>query len=150
MKSKKALEEFEQYLHGAGDVRVPRVPRLGIERMAAFYRDVRADDVDAESNGDMLLFQWGTYDWGSGLMFEVDITRQLIRGDGEDDDIWQLHLTYRFPPSEPLSAIGEGNRWCAEPSDLPSFEEFMMTHPALAAVGSRDDGQAHLDYECAG
>ena len=118
--------------------------------MAGFYKDVRADDVDLESDGDMLLFQWGTYDWGSGPMFEVDVTRQLIRGTGEDDDIWQLHLTYRFAPSEALRAIGKGDRWCPRPGEIVLFREFIVAHPAIAAVGLRDDGEAQIDYECAG
>jgi hypothetical protein len=111
---------------------------------------MRADDADLESDGDMLLFQWGTYDWGSGARFEVDIVRQLIRHGGEDDDIWQLHLTYRFNPSDALSALDNGDRWCARPADLPAFELLLMAHPVIAAVGSRDDGQAELRYECAG
>lgn len=49
----------------------------------------------------MLLFQWGTYDWGHGPHFEVDLTRELIRHGAED-------------------------------------------------VGSREDGQVSIEYECAG
>jgi hypothetical protein len=59
MKAKKALKEFEQYLRRAGDMDVPRNARVGIQKMAAFYKEVRADDVDLEADGDMLLFQWG-------------------------------------------------------------------------------------------
>jgi hypothetical protein len=150
MKLTNALEEFERHLGGAGGNRTPSSPLAGIERMLAFYKEVRADDVDLDADGDMLLFQWGTYDWGSGEMFEVDITRQLIRGSGEDDDIWQLHLTYRFPPAEPLRAIGKGNRWCARPDDAASFQQFMIGHAAIDLVGSRNDGQVRLEYECAG
>ena len=48
-------------------------------------------------------FNGGTYDWGSGDHFELDLTRQVILPDEEDDDaIWQLHLTYRFSPSDEL------------------------------------------------
>jgi hypothetical protein len=83
-------------------------------------------------------------------MFELDLTRQLIRGDGEDDDVWQLHLTYRFAPSGALDAIGKGNRWCARPDEVDAFAEFILAHAAIAAVGSRDDGQIQLDYECTG
>jgi hypothetical protein len=150
MKAKKALEEFEQHLRRSGQEGAPSTLAGGIERMSAFYRDVRADEIDVESDGDMLLFQWGTYDWGQGLMFEVDITRQLILGVGEDDDIWHLHLTYRFPPSEELLAMGKGNRWCGRPDEVEVFVRFMMAHPATAAVGGRRDGQAGLRYECAG
>lgn len=148
MKSKKALKEFEMHLRRAGEIQVSRVPCSGIQSMLAFYREVRADDVNVESDGDMLLFQWGTYDWGRGAMFEVDITRQLICGTGEDNDIWQLDLRYRFPPSEVLRAIGRGDRWCALPADLAVFERFVMTHPAVVAVGSRTDGETSLEYEC--
>jgi hypothetical protein len=150
MKSRNALGEFEQYLRHAGEAELPRTARAGIQRMADFYRQVRADDVDLEVDGDMLLFQWGTYDRGDGARFEVDVTRQLMGGAGEDDDLWQLHLTYRFPSSEQLLALGQGDRWCARPGDLESFEPFVMAHAAVAAVGSREDGHASLDYECAG
>jgi hypothetical protein len=150
MRLKNALTEFEKHLRRAGDEQVPRTPRAGIERMMTFYREVRADDVDMDSDGDMLLFQWGTFDWGGGAMFEVDITRQLIKGEGEDDDIWQLHLTYRFAPTEALRAIGNGDHWCGRPDQAPSFEEFIAAHPAISAVGLRDDGQTRLEYECAG
>ncbi|HEY4187918.1 MAG TPA: hypothetical protein VGP07_22775 [Polyangia bacterium] len=150
MKSRKALRELKQYLRRAGDEYTPNTPRAGIEKMASFYNDVRVDDVDLESDGDMLLFQWGTYDWGDGPTFEVGITRQLIRGTGEDDEIWQLHLTYRFPPSEALVAIGDGDCWCTRPAEAASFVQVMMAHPVIAAVGSRDDGLARLEYECAG
>ena len=150
MKLKHALEEFQEYLAGSGDKGVPRTPRAGVERMMAFYRDIRADDVDLESDGDMLLFQWGTYDWGGGELFEIDITRQLIAEGGEDEDIWQLHLTYRFSPSQALRALGKGNSWCPRPDETPSLQRFVGSHPAMAAVGSRDDGQVGLDYECAG
>ena len=150
MKATEALEEFERFLRRAGDVQVPDRPRAGIERMISFYREVRADEVDLGDDGDMLLFQWGTYDWGGGPLFEVDVTRQLIRGAGEDDDIWQLHLTYRFPPAETLRVLGKGDRWCARVGDIAAFEQFVMTHPAVAAVESRDDGQIRVAYECAG
>lgn len=150
MKAALALEAFERHLLEAGEEEPPRTPRAGFETMLSFYRDVRADDVDLESDGDMLLFQWGTYDWGNGPMFEVDLTRQLIRGTGEDDEIWQLHLTYRFAPSAALQAIGKGDRWCPTPAQAASFEELVMTHPSLAAVGLRDDAQIQLEYECAG
>ena len=138
------------YLRSAGDALVPRTPRAGIESMIAFYNGVRFEDVDLESDGDMLLFQWGTYDWGNGAMFEIDMTRQLIATNGEDDDIWQLHLTYRFAPSEALGALGKGNRWCARPDATAPFELFVLDHPALAAVGSRTDGQSELAYESTG
>jgi hypothetical protein len=41
-------------------------PAEGVELMLAFYRDERAAGCPIDADGDMLLFQWGTYDWGEG------------------------------------------------------------------------------------
>lgn len=118
--------------------------------MCSFYRDVRCEDVDVERDGDMLLFQWGTYDWGQGKHFQVDITRQLVRGDGDDEDIWQLHLTFFFLPSDALSRLGGGDRWCKSLDELAEFEAFIAQHPAIETQGARNDGRVELGYECAG
>jgi hypothetical protein len=44
----------------------------------------------------MLLFQWGTYDWGTGEHFGFNLTRQLI-GEGRVDDAcgnWVLRSSF--------------------------------------------------------
>ena len=92
----------------------------------------------------------GTYDWGDGDHFELDITRQFIFGDGEDEDIWQFHVTFRFAPTEELTKLASGNRWCRSLEGLRGFTPFVREHPASVAVGSRTDGVASLHYECAG
>jgi hypothetical protein len=46
--------------------------------MLDWYVSERADDVDLSADGDMLLFQWGTYDRAKGPIFQYDITRQLL------------------------------------------------------------------------
>jgi hypothetical protein len=38
----------------------------------------------------MLLFQFGTYDWGFGENFKFDLTRQFIVADKQDDDAVDL------------------------------------------------------------
>ena len=53
--------------------------------MLAFYASERCDGCVLEEDGDMLLFQWGTYNWGDSTHFELNITRQLMPG-GEDGD----------------------------------------------------------------
>jgi hypothetical protein len=150
MKRKDALEEFKRHLAQSAVGEVARTPREGSAGLLEFYANVRVADVDLDADGDMLLFQWGTYDWGDGPMFEFDVTRQLIGSGGEDDDIWQLHVTYRFAPSEALRSLGKGNRWCARPDQLAEFRRFIENHAATDAVGTRDDGQIHIEYECAG
>jgi hypothetical protein len=120
--------------------------RDGIEAMLEFYRTERADDCSLDDDGDMLLFQWGTYDWGQGPEFELDITRQLIRGDGEDDDIWQLSLTFFFP----RNAIASGDRWCHSPDKTDDFASFVRSHDAYATVAQAAPVRVELDFECAG
>ena len=46
----------------------------GLDRMLAVYREVAADEANGP-DGDMLLYQWGTYDWsGTGATFSMDLT----------------------------------------------------------------------------
>ena len=150
MKVESARNEFESRLVERGLGNPPAKPALGVPEMLAFYREVRAADANM-SGGDMLLFQWGTYDWGSGEMFELDITRQLIPKDAAyDDEIWQLSLTYSFPPDDKLRALQEGNEWASGIAELRDFEAFVVSHPAFDAVKDRTDGDAVVDYEIAG
>lgn len=149
MKSTDARQEFERLLAARGVAPATMTPRSAIDEMALFYRDHRAEDCDIESDGDMLQFQWGTYDWGHGPTFDYDITRQLYPS-GDDEDIWQLHVTFSFEPSEGIRALGSGNRWCSTVADLGEFLEYVRAHPVFAQVADRTDVPPEIDYECAG
>ena len=95
-----------------------------------------------------MLFQWGTYDWGAGLHFEADITRQFIASDREGDDgISQLHLTYRFAPTSLLRAHGAGNRWCKTLADIATFDAYIASHPALHAASGASPVEVALTYD---
>jgi len=86
-----------------------------------------------DEDGDMLLFQWGTGSWHSGL-FGYGLTRQFIAADAEDDDIWQLSVTSLFSSSSETAACGSGDRWCHRPSDLDEFTRFVESVPATEVV----------------
>jgi len=102
--------------------------------MLDFYRTTPAGCI-VEANGDMLLFQWGTYDWGQGLAFEVTITRQLIDAGAVDDDaISQLHLTFEYAPPSAFGALGSGNIWCKDRCGLAEFSALLFDHDAVKAV----------------
>jgi hypothetical protein len=129
-----AEAEFVRRLAAAGK-RLPNLtPRQGIAAMLDFYREQRAEDCDIEQDGDMLLYQWGCCDWGAGLFFELDITRQFVEGAAEDGSIVQLSLTFRYPRTELRRKVGDGNRWCSTLHELESFRAFILESPALAAV----------------
>ncbi|MBL8022234.1 MAG: hypothetical protein JNM27_21340 [Leptospirales bacterium] len=70
-------------------------PESTLDCVAGLYREHPAKDYDREEDGDMLLFQYGVYDWGSGENFEIDFTRQFYR----EDEILQLRCTLYFPPN---------------------------------------------------
>ena len=118
--------------------------------MLDFYRDMRAEGCDLDHDGDMVLYQWGCYDWGEGEFFKLDITRQFIDGAGEDDDIRQLHLTFKFEPAEPLREVKNGNRWCCSPKDLPAFRSFIDSSKAMKAVADAKGKAVSLELEIAG
>src|SRR5262245_11906969 len=116
--------------------------------MFEFYRAVRATECDLENNGDMLLFQWGLYDFGKGEHFLVDVTRQFIDSGLEDDDaISQLQLSFLYVPEPKLVAIESGDRWCPSPAELTSFEAFVCSHPAFLETRSLIPKYVTLEYE---
>ncbi|HSE65502.1 MAG TPA: hypothetical protein VLB12_00860 [Gemmatimonadales bacterium] len=142
---------FQEFARTAGMDLDTSVPAVGIPAMLRFYRDRRVDGCDFGDDADMLLFQWGTYDWGSGNHFELDLTRQVILPDEEDDDaIWQLHLTYRFLPSDELKSLGSGDRWCSAPDQVSIFEEWINSTPAYSTVARRAPQSVLVQFECAG
>lgn len=114
--------------------------------MLAFYREDPVDNCAAE-DGDMLLFQWGTYDWGSGEWFELDVTRQFMAPSGEDDGISQLSLTFKFAPDAQLRSLGQGNHWCAGGTEVDAFQRTVASSEAYRAVSERTDGTVEVDYE---
>lgn len=122
--------------------------RNGFELLLDFYREVRPSDAaSAEDGGDMLLYQWGTYDWGEGSNYEINLTRQLIAPDAEgDEDIWQLGLTYRYAPSAELTLLGDGNEWCEQPSRLPAFGENLKSSQAFQKVLKNDHRSVELTW----
>lgn len=82
----------------------------------------------------MLLFQFGTYDWGHGDHFEFDLTRQFIAEgyeEGDDDDAMsQLHCTMRYEPSPELRLLKSQNHWCQSRAELPAFRSLVLSSEA--------------------
>ena len=121
----------------------------GFELLLDFYREVRpADAATVEEDGDMLLYQWGTYDWGNGSNFEINLTRQITAPVAEgDEDIWQLGLTYRFKPSPGLARLGGGDEWCQEPNRLVTFRETIENSQAFRMASQEDHHSTELTWE---
>ncbi len=153
MNANQAKQKFEILINNA----VPSLIDLTVDRavtlMLDFYRHERADDCELANDGDMLLYQWGTYDWGEGKSFEFDLTRQFIVDDGtEDDDVWQLSLTFKFLPTNDLVSKDTGNRWCnnPDPASINEFETFIRNSAAYEAALAEKRESICLEYFNAG
>lgn len=57
---------FKKHIRALGYDLKGMSPAAGLEAMLSFYRNTRAEGCDHNGQGDMLLFQGGTYDWGNG------------------------------------------------------------------------------------
>src|SRR3954467_3458142 len=86
MTPENAKKEFEKRIKQSGTAMNSLLPAQAIPLMIEFYKDVRAANCELDEDGDMLLCQWGSHDWGQGRSFEFDITRQFIRSHSEDED----------------------------------------------------------------
>jgi hypothetical protein len=140
-----ALQEFQSYVEERASAIATLTPEQATAAMLGFYRDVRASDCDLDSEGDMLLVQWGTYDWGKGERFEFDITRQFIPT-GEDPEMMQLSLKFTLAADDELRGLGNGNRWCHFPRDIPDFWKFVEALPAYDAACTHPDGKLEVTY----
>ncbi len=118
--------------------------RTGVDTMLAFYANERAEGVIEEDEGDMLLLQWGIYTFGGPPTFRVNVTRQFIVPD--EDEPYQLSLTFHFSPDANLGAIASGNRWCHSVADVATFRTFAAQLPALSAVEHAEPSRVELTY----
>lgn len=135
MKAIQALEGFRNFIEQSGQSINQLTPEFAIDLMVDFYSQNRAEDVNLNRDGDMLLFEWGTYDWGSGESFTYNITRQFIfpetfqENDStwEEDVFWQLTLSLVFDPADELRLLNSGEKWCEAPSDTDDFRSFISS-----------------------
>ena len=114
------------------DINVLRLPTT-VAAFLDFYRDERAEGCALDDDADMLLFEWGTFDWGDGEHFELNLARQFIIG-GDDEDIWQLKLTYAYEPTDAFRALGSESRWCETPEEIDAFRQDVERSAAYAAA----------------
>jgi hypothetical protein len=143
-----AEKGLKRMLKDAG-VDPARPPLLETWNVFKTFAVLPVEGVGPDSDDDLLLFQWGCYDWGGkGERFNVDFLRQFTvysRGGGYDH-MEQLHCTFFFEPTPGLRALGSDNEWSgrsldawfAQIEELPAFT--MPTQsgtPSLSPESSR-------------
>jgi hypothetical protein len=142
-----SVNAFKTFLENRRGSLTALTVRSGIAEMLSFY-DLTVPTGCANEDGDMLLFQWGSYDWGSGKHFEIDITRQFIEIALEDDDaISQLALTFTFAPDGVAAALGTGTRWCKSQHEIDAFREFITSNQAFRAKADLHPHNVSLRHE---
>ncbi|WP_147385607.1 hypothetical protein [Oleomonas cavernae] len=134
MAPSQSLEAVTQFFQHQGlDIRQAPLKDF-VSCLLGFYERVEFSNL-APDGGDMLLLQFGTYDWGAGTHFEFDITRQFITADEQDDDaISQLNCSLLYRPTPALMAVGEGDKWCSTRAELGTFQAFIEASSAYAAI----------------
>ena len=162
-----SVDTFNKFAAANGVDLAACTPRQGLEQMLAFFRSIKPTGCVQEEDGDMLLFQYGTYDWGSGRWFELDITRQFLDlehvfedddDDDEDDDdddgphdddqatMSQLSLTFSFRPSPELDALDSDNRWNEGVALEDAFVSFVFDSAAMRLLCDRRADRIELEH----
>ncbi len=104
--------EFRRHLDLQDTLLAKNSVKSALKSVVDFYRLARFQDCKLDDNGDMLLFQWGIYDWGDGKFFDIDFTRQLIDCKNDDRPITQVSFRIAHPVVEDMTNIPPGNFWC--------------------------------------
>jgi hypothetical protein len=144
-----AQQEFEKFLSGKGLHQHDLTLADGCEAVFDFYRELRPRGrvFEQQKGADMLLLQWGTYDWGAGEHFGFNLTRQLIGEGPVDDAMRQLGLTFEFQPDNELRALGIGDKWCDSLSALLEFRDYVYRSPAFTTCSAHQIRRAVIDYQ---
>jgi len=179
MKIHHAKTAFETLLTQQGLSLAALTVDQACKSMLEFYRSQRADGCDVSADGDMLLYQWDVQDSEEhGRCLELNLTRQFIleetsdegsddADDGEvesdvtdslDDEssdnepIWQLSLTLRFPLPDTAEVPAAGNKWCPtpRPQAVDHFEKFVRESPAYKRATTLTVLSVELDFFNAG
>jgi hypothetical protein len=140
------LAKAESQFRGFAGTPVERMTaRRGIAAMLEFYAQHRAESSSIDKDGDTLLFQWGTNGFAAPATFQLNITRQFIVPN--EDEPYQLLLTFHFDHSNKLDELGSGNKWCNSPSRVDAFRRLIETSAAFAVVADAKPSRVDLFYE---
>ena len=113
--SKKTLEQIVNSNIADDNI----TPETALTSIIDFYRNYNTDIGSENADDDMLLFQYGTYDWdGSGGKFEFNLTRQIA--DPDDEEFHQVKLTLYYKP-EDIGEIESFNLWSI---DKPTIDDW--------------------------
>jgi hypothetical protein len=99
-------------------------PQNALESIIEFYNQYKTELPDDAPDNDMLLFQYGYYDWsGQGIKFQLNVTRQIA--DPNDDEFFQFGITLNYRP-EDIEEIEDFNLWSMDSPSVEEWKEIVM------------------------
>ncbi len=117
-------------------------PASVLETVLTLYANQPSAGYDPSEDGDMLLFQYGVSDWGSGPAFEVDFTRQFYK----PDKILQLRCTLYYPPADG-KGLPSWNLWSSEAKDLETWRNQVADSPGFKIVRDRIAARIRIELD---
>lgn len=94
-----------------------------IDKFVSFYKNFKFQESNTSEDDDMLLFQYGVYDWdGSGKKFELNLTRQFV--DPSGDEFTQLSFTLYYDYNE-IGDIEDFNSWSIDYDNILQWKSNM-------------------------
>jgi hypothetical protein len=143
----KSLVVFRDRVSRSGLAIEKLTPAEALAQVMSFYREVRADKCMLDSEGDMLLFQWGMHDDEEGETFQLELTRQFIQpGDEDEDGMSQLWVILHYDATDQLRDLGNGEHWCESPKEASAFEEFVLASESYRAVVELTPSSVEVDW----
>lgn len=92
-----------------------------VDQFLIFFETYPVKEVKARIDEDMLLFQYGTYNWDKkGPKFEFNLTRQFEIPN--QDEYLQLSLTLYYAV-DTLQQVEAFNTWSMDYKDLKTFKK---------------------------
>jgi hypothetical protein len=94
-----------------------------------FYENYKIENVDTSfPDEDMLLFEYGAYDWqdGKGENFTIGIARQYVVETLPWIKYSQLHLMLYYD-KEDFTSIESLSKWSADFNKISDFKQFIIT-----------------------
>ncbi|MCL2081745.1 MAG: hypothetical protein FWH04_00675 [Oscillospiraceae bacterium] len=118
-----------------------------IDLAITLFKEIEVEGIDySETLNDMLLCQYGVYDWGdeNDEHFSFDITRQVSKPLG--DEPYQLSLRLIFEPSA-FSKIKAYDNWSSQFNNADDFAVHIRSTPGYAAASKATAKSMQLTFE---
>ena len=122
------LKEYKENLKS--DNSIKNIIKVFTENYSTVNKNFKRDE-----DADMILFQYGVYDWGEGKNLEIDFVHQLIK----NENFIQIHITIKIPYTDKFSNIDSYEEWYnSSTSDISidSWRNKIQNIPIFEAIDS--------------